>query len=213
MHNGSFLPQDFCPSDRLCISQGPNVLDFEHPESSLRHAPSRLCWCHFCLTMICNSVRQDRRLFFLPQRFLPARISQVMPWTRSCTVWHQNVNALASTSVSTCAIRRRKPPGESMRVDVGKLSRRTQPFQLKPDSLHMLLQHWQSMINKQTFYSVWYLLLSLTRFLSGVWVLVLVVNEVGQSMTEIQSKQMALCLHPLPRISSQQWIPQALRRL
>lgn len=28
-------------------------------------------------------------------------------------------------------------------------------------------------------------------------------NEVGQSMTETQSKQMALCLHPLPGISSQ----------
>lgn len=62
---------------------------------------------------------------------------------------------------------------------------------------------------------MWCLLLahSRSRFLSGVKVLVLVVNEVGQSMTEIQSKQMALCLNLLPNISSQQWIPQALRGL
>lgn len=31
-----------------------------------------------------------------------------------------------------------------------------------------------------------------------------VMNEVRQSMTEIQSKQMGLCLNPLPNISSHQ---------
>lgn len=37
---------------------------------------------------------------------------------------------------------------------------------------------------------------------SSVCFLFLVMNEGGQSMTEIQSKQMALCLNPLPNISS-----------
>lgn len=44
---------------------------------------------------------------------------------------------------------------------------------------------------------MWYLLRSLSLFFSGVWAPVFVVNEVGQSMTEIQSKQMVLCLNPL----------------
>lgn len=41
-------------------------------------------------------------------------------------------------------------------------------------------------------------------FLSGVGVLVLASNEVGQSLTGIQSRQMALCLNPSPNISSLQ---------
>lgn len=33
-------------------------------DSSLTHALSRLCCRHSCVTMICNSVRQDRPIFF-----------------------------------------------------------------------------------------------------------------------------------------------------
>lgn len=47
------------------------------------------------------------------------------------------------------------------------------------------------------------LALSFPDPLSGVCFF-FVMNEVRQSMTEIQSKQMALCLNPLPNISSHQ---------
>lgn len=92
---------------------------------------SHLCWCHSCWTVICNSVGWARRLFFFHRDFLPTRVSQAIALTSSGTVWHLNVNALASSSVYLCNSEKEKPPGELMTVDVGKLSRHTQPLSVE----------------------------------------------------------------------------------
>lgn len=75
-----------------------------------------------------------------------------------------------------------------------------------------LFSFWQSMINKQTL-TQHDIAGSLFPRSSFGCLYFFVMNEVRQSMTEIQSKQMALCLNPLPNISSHQWVPQALRGL
>lgn len=74
---------------------------------------------------------EDFFFFFFSQRFLPTRVSQVIALTWSGTVWHLNVNALASSSVYLCNSEKEKPPGELMTVDVGKLSRHTQPLSVE----------------------------------------------------------------------------------
>lgn len=69
--------------------------------------------------------------FFFPRDFLPTRVSQAIALTSSGTVWHLNVNALASSSVYLCNSEKENPPGELMTVDVGKLSRHTQPLSVE----------------------------------------------------------------------------------
>lgn len=111
---------------------------------------SHLCWCHSCWTVICNSVGWARRLFFFHRDFLPTRVSQAIALTSSGTVWHLNVNALASSSVYLCNSEKENRRGSWWQSTLESCLGTRSPSQLKQDSLHMLLRHWQTMINKQT---------------------------------------------------------------